>query len=195
MTQPTPTRWRTLDIVVASVIAVAFGVVFWGWNQLYTGVEGIFTAFPPAKGVIAGVWFLPAVLAPLVIRKPGAGVFTETVAASVSALLGAQWGFATVLYGLLQGAGGEAAFAGTAYRSFRLPAALVGGTLAGLAAGLLDVVMYYADWSSGWQMAHVAITAASGLVFAGLGGWALTRALAQTGALDRFPSGRDRSLV
>ena len=32
-----PTRnatWRTVDIVVAAVIAVAFGVVFWAWNQL-----------------------------------------------------------------------------------------------------------------------------------------------------------------
>ncbi|GAA1820969.1 ECF transporter S component [Luedemannella flava] len=195
MTQPTPTRWRTLDIVVASVIAVAFGVVFWGWNQLWTGVEGAFKAFPPANGAIAGVWFLPAVVGPLVIRKPGAGLFTETVAAIISALLGAQWGLTTVLYGLLQGAGGEAAFAATAYRSFRLPSALVGGALAGAAGGLLDVGLYYADWSSGWQLAHILITAASGLVIAGLGGWALTRALAQTGALDRFPSGRDRALV
>ncbi|MET7671558.1 ECF transporter S component, partial [Micromonospora luteifusca] len=24
-------RWRTIDIVVASVIAVAFGVIFWAW--------------------------------------------------------------------------------------------------------------------------------------------------------------------
>ena len=25
-------RWRTIDIVIASIIAVAFGVIFWAWN-------------------------------------------------------------------------------------------------------------------------------------------------------------------
>ncbi|MEP6639843.1 MAG: ECF transporter S component, partial [Chloroflexota bacterium] len=29
------TRWRTRDIVVAAVIGVAFGVVFWAWNLIY----------------------------------------------------------------------------------------------------------------------------------------------------------------
>jgi energy-coupling factor transport system permease protein len=35
----------------------------------------------------------------------------------------------------------------------------------------------------------------SAAVIAGAGGWALTRALAQTGVLDRFPSGRERAAV
>jgi energy-coupling factor transport system substrate-specific component len=197
MTQPitTTNRWRTVDVVVAAVIAVAFGVVFWGWDQLWNGLDNAFTAFPPLKALVYGVWFLPAVLGPLVIRRPGAGVFTEAVAATVSALLGAQWGLATILYGLVQGAFGEAAFAATAYRSFRLPTALVGGALAGVGAALVDLVIYYGDWSLGWQIAHVCLSALSGLVIAGLGGWALTQALGQTGALDRFPSGRDRVAV
>ena len=197
MTQPTSTtdRWRTVDVVVAAVIAVAFGVVFWGWNQLWNGFETTFKAFPPGNALFYGVWFLPAVLGPLVIRRPGAGVFTEAVAATVSALLGAQWGLATVLYGLVQGAFGEAAFAATAYRSYRLPTALAGGALAGAGGALLDLVLYYRDWSTGCKVAHVALSALSGLVIAGLGGWALTQALGQTGALDRFPSGRDRVAV
>ena len=33
-----------------------------------------------------------AVLVPLVIRRPGAALFGEPVAAAVSALFGAQWG-------------------------------------------------------------------------------------------------------
>jgi energy-coupling factor transport system substrate-specific component len=188
-------RWRTVDIVVAAVIAVAFGVVFYAWDQLSNGIDTAFSGFPPLRAVIAGVWFLPAVVGPLVIRKPGAGLFTEAVAAAISALLGAQWGLATILYGLIQGAGGEAPFAATGYRSSKLPTALIGGLLAGAAAGFLDVVLYYPTWSSGWQVGQVAISAASGLVISGLGGWALTRGLAQTGVLDRFPSGRERAAV
>ena len=29
-------RWRTIDIVIASIIAVAFGVIFWAWNLLWS---------------------------------------------------------------------------------------------------------------------------------------------------------------
>jgi energy-coupling factor transport system substrate-specific component len=188
-------RWRTVDIVVAAVIAVAFGVVFYAWDQLWNGIDSAFPGFPPARAAINGVWFLPAVVGPLVIRKPGAGLFTEAVAATIEALLGAQWGLSTILYGLMQGIGGEMPFAATGYRSSKLPVALAGGLLAGAAAGLLDVVLYYPTWSGGWQIGQVAISAASGLVITGLGGWVLTRGLAQTGVLDRFPAGRQRAAV
>jgi energy-coupling factor transport system substrate-specific component len=45
------------------------------------------------------------------------------------------------------------------------------------------------------RIPYVIITVVSSLIIAGLGGYALTRALAQTGALDRFPSGRARVAV
>jgi energy-coupling factor transport system substrate-specific component len=122
-------------------------------------------------------------------------VFTEVVAAAISALLGAQWGLTTILYGLLQGVAGEAPYAATGYRSNKLPVALVSGLLAGAAAGYLDIVLYYPTWKSSWKFSQIGISAASGLVIAGLGGWLLTRALARTGVLDRFPSGRERALV
>src|SRR5689334_16718920 len=97
-------RWRTVDIVVAAVLGVAFGVVFWAWGWLY---EGPLKAVPlPGRAIAYGVWLLPAVLGPLVIRKPGAGVFTEFVAASVSTLFGSPWGLTTLLYGVFQGLAG-----------------------------------------------------------------------------------------
>jgi energy-coupling factor transport system permease protein len=188
-------RWRTVDIVVAAVIAVAFGVIFYAWDQLWSGLDTAFTSFPPARVLIAGVWFLPAVLGPAIIRKPGAGVFTEVVAAAISALLGAQWGLTTILYGLLQGVAGEAPYAATGYRSNKLPVALVSGLLAGAAAGYLDLALFYPTWKASWKLGEVGVEAASGLVIAGLGGWLLTRALARTGVLDRFPAGRERALV
>ena len=187
------TRWRTVDIVVASVIAVAFGVVFWAWSQLY---EGPAAAIPlPGRALIYGIWLLPAVLGPLVIRKPGAGVYTELVAAIVSTLLGSPWGLLTILYGLFQGVAGEFAFALTGYRSWRLPVAMLGGAFAGGAAALVDLVVYYGDWSIGTRSAYAGIVIASSAIIAGVGGWALQRALAQTGVLDRFQSGRERAAV
>jgi energy-coupling factor transport system permease protein len=192
-------RWRTVDIIVASIIAVAFGVVFWAWGLLWNGPFTVaFSSFLPALGVTNGVWFIPAVLAPLIIRKPGAAVFTELVAAVISAILGSTWGWTVLVSGVLQGLGGELPFAASGYRRFGLPQALVAGALAGAAASFVDLVINpfgYGDWQGSWQFAYAACQILSGAVIAGLGSFVLTRALAGTGVLDRFPAGRARELV
>jgi energy-coupling factor transport system substrate-specific component len=188
-------RWRTVDIVVAAVIAVAFGVIFYAWDLAWNAISPAFDSVPWAGSLVAGVWFIPGVLSPLILRRPGSGVFTSTVAAAISALLGAQWGMTTILYGLLQGVGGEAPFAATGYRTAKLPVALIGGALSGLAGSFLDLIFYYQPWSAAYKIAYVAIAAASGLVIAGGGSFALTKALAGTGVLDRFPAGRSRAAI
>ncbi|MEE6258664.1 ECF transporter S component [Plantactinospora sonchi] len=190
------TGWRTVDIVVASVIAVAFGVIFWAWNLVWGATEGAFTFFPPAQAVIYGVWLVPGVLGGLVIRKPGAALYCEFLAAFVSVMLGSQWGTMAVLQGLFQGVGAELAFLAFGYRLFRLPVAVLSGALAGLAAAIFDQIRYYSesDFAS-FRLPVFVITVVSSAIIAGVGGWALTRALAQTGVLDRFPAGRDRAPV
>jgi len=192
-------RWRTVDIVVASIIAVAFGVVFWAWTLLWTGPFAVaFNFFPPAAGIINGVWFMPAVLAPLILRKPGAALFTETVASVISAILGSVWGWLVLGYGLLQGLGGELAFGAFGFRRFGVPQAMLAGALAGTAATVLDIVANpygVGDWRASWQIAYGACQIASGAVIAGLGAFLLTNGLAGTGVLDRFPAGRARQAV
>src|SRR5215210_8174465 len=115
---PASRRWRTVDIVVTAVLGVAFGVVFWAWGLLWNTTGAAFAAFPPAQAFMYGVWLLPAVVAPLIVRKPGAGFFAELIAAVVSALLGSTWGPVVLVYGLLQGLAGELGFALFRYRRF-----------------------------------------------------------------------------
>ena len=103
------TRWRTRDIVVAAVVGVAFGIVFWAWNLWWDGpIAAIFSFAPPLRDLAYAIWLVPAVLAPLIVRKPGAALFAELVAAGVSAILGSPWGVDTILSGFVQGAGGRA---------------------------------------------------------------------------------------
>ncbi|MFG1609335.1 ECF transporter S component [Actinoplanes sp. NPDC049265] len=189
-------RWRTIDIVIAAVIAVAFGVIFWAWNILWGATGGAFAFFPPAQTLLYGVWLIPAVLAGLIIRKPGAALFTEAVAATISALLGAQWGAVIIPQGLVQGLGAELAFAILLYRSWRLPAALLAGLLTGVGAAVFDFFV----WNGGYDLVdyripYALLTVVSSTVVAGLGSWALVKALAPTGVLDRFGAGRERALV
>ncbi|SCF45252.1 ECF transporter S component [Micromonospora mirobrigensis] len=189
-------RWRTIDIVVAAVIAVAFGVVFWAWGLVWKAADPAFAAAPAAQAIMYGVWLVPAVLGGLVIRKPGAALFCETVAAVVSALLGSQWGGVVIVQGLVQGLGAELAFAAFRYRSFRLPVAVLAGALTGLSAALFDFFVWNSEYALvGYRLPYAALTVVSSALIAGVGGYYLTRALANTGALDRFPVARDRATV
>ncbi|MEU6077781.1 ECF transporter S component [Micromonospora sp. NPDC047074] len=196
MRDNTTARWRTIDVVVAAVIAVAFGVIFWAWGLLWRAVDPAFAFFPAGQAIMYGVWLVPAVLGGLVIRKPGAALFCEAVAATVSALLGSEWGGITIVQGLIQGLGAELAFAAFRYRSFRLPTALIAGALTGLGAALFDFVVWNVDYALGsYRIPYALLTVVSATIVAGAGGWALTRALATTGALDRFPAARTRPLI
>ena len=188
-------RWRTVDIVVASVIAVAGGVVFWGWSQLWTTTSGAFSAFPPAQAVMYGVWLAPGVIGGLIVRKPGAALYTELVASVVEALLGSAWGLSVVAYGVAEGLAPELIFALFAYRWWRLPVPALAGAAAGLAAAVLDLVYYYGAWRADWMLTYVVLVMASSLVIAGVGGEFLVRALARTGALQPFASGRRATLT
>jgi energy-coupling factor transport system permease protein len=190
----TNNRWRTVDIVIAAVIGVAFGVIFWAWGLLWNGPA---EAIPmPGRAILYGVWLVPAVLGALVIRKPGAALFTETVAALVSVALGTGWGWTLVLQGPLEGLAAELVFAVFAWRVYRIPVALLAGAAAGFVATLYDVVYWYPGtaWGS-FRIPYILIAIVSSAVIAGAGGWALTRALANTGVLDRFPAGRERAAV
>lgn len=188
-----PGSWRTVDIVIAAVIGVAFGVVFWAWNLLWTATGPAFAGFPPAQAFMYGVWLLPAVLAPMIVRKPGAGIFAETLAAIVSTLFGSPFGVAIILYGLAQGAAAEFGFAVFRYRRFTWSSALLAGLFAGAMAALLDLVLYYPTWAGTWQLSYVALVSLSTLVIAGVGAVVLSKALAATGALSQFAAGRTRA--
>lgn len=188
------TRWRTVDIVVASAIAVVFGVVFWAWDNLW----GVLAVAVPLKALLYGVWVMAGVVGALVVRKPGAALYTEFLAGLFSALVAVSWSSSSIIvYGLLQGAAAEVAFLMLRYRRWTLPVALLSGVLAGVMAAVLDlwIYRYYEGFSSGWQLGYLIILAVSGLVIAGAMSWLLVRALAATGVLSPFASGRQQRLV
>lgn len=187
--------WRVVDVVVAAVLGVAFGAVFQGWNLLWSATGPAFAALPPLQGLMYGVWLLPAVLVPLVVRRPGAALFGELVAASASALFGAPWGLLTIVYGLMQGGAAEILFAVGLYRRWGLPTALLAAGAAGAAAVLLDLALYYPAWEAGWQVTYAALVIPSAAIIAGAGGWLLVRALARTGVLSAFPAGREQPRI
>lgn len=194
-TRPPTPGWRIVDIVVAAVIAVAFGVVFLAWNALNTVTTPIFAGVPALQAILYGVWLLPGVLVGLIVRRPGAAFFGNFVAALVSALLGSTFGADAILSGVLQGLGAELGFAIGLYRWWGLPAAALAGALAGVAAAVHDVIVYYPDLGLGYWIVYAVAAVASGAILAGGGAWLLLRALVATGVLADFAVGREQREV
>jgi len=188
----TPTRrWRVVDIVIASVIGVAAGVVFWAWGLAYTPIDSVLSFSGGFEGILNGGWLFAGVLGGIVIRKPGAAVYTEVVAAVVSMLIGTQWGFSVLIWGIVQGLGAEIVLAVFLYKSWRIGTVLLAGAVAGLAVGLMDTSFASAAaYAAGSKTIYVVTSVVSGTVLAGLLSWLAARGLARTGALSRFASGR-----
>ncbi len=190
-------RWRVVDIVVASVIGVAVGVVFWAWGVAWGPISApIGALLPGLQAAPAAVWLVAGVLGALVIRKPGAALYTELVAAIVSALIGSQWGgLLTIEAGLVQGLGAELVFALFLYRNWRLPVALLAGAAAGLGMAVNDLILWYAGAAPAFAAIYTVSAVVGGAVIAGGLSWLAVRGLARAGALDRFAAGRETRAV
>jgi energy-coupling factor transport system permease protein len=189
-------RWRVVDIVVAAVLAVASGVGYWGWDAASTPLgEPLKAALPGLQGLLSGVWLFAGVLVALIVRKPGAALFAEFVAAFVELLLGGPWGPVDLLEGLLQGIGAELVFAIFLYSSWRLGTAVLAGAAAGVGLTVFDLIVYYPGSGASFDWIYGITSVLSGAVIAGLLSWLVVRALARTGALSRFAAGRTANVL
>ncbi|PAU69459.1 ABC transporter permease [Bifidobacterium italicum] len=184
-------RWRVVDLVTATAIAAASGLVFWVWDFICTAPLTLFGAVTPGfEGILNAFWLFAGPLAAIIIRKPGAALYAETVAAMLELLLGNQWGAGgSLVVGIMQGIGAELGFALLAYRVWNLASTMLSGALAGLGCGI-----YYWITNPGWgalrASVYLATSAVSGALIAGGLSWVLYRMLMKTGALDHFASGR-----
>lgn len=183
---PSAAAWRTRDILVTAMIGVTFGVVFWAWGLAWGAFEPLNLVFPVLRDALYGIWLVPAVLAPLIIRKPGAALFAELVAAGVSAILGSQWGVDALLSGFVQGAAAELVFAFLLYRVWTFPVLATAAVASAAAAWIHDWVLYYAAISLELQLARGVLMAVSAIVLVAGGSVLLERALRRAGVLEGF---------
>jgi energy-coupling factor transport system permease protein len=183
-------RWRVVDIVVASVVAVACAVIFLAWIPLSAGPSTLLKPLLPGlQGLLNGPWLIAGPLAGLIVRKPGAALYAEFVAAALELLVLPAYGASVLVSGLIQGLGAELVFAVLAYRSFGPVVALLSGAVAGVAETAFDVPVWYGGATPAFWLVYGITTVLSGAVIGVLCA-PLVRAIAATGVLDRFASGR-----
>ncbi|KAA1380172.1 ECF transporter S component [Aeromicrobium fastidiosum] len=195
-------RYRTIDLVTITTLGVAFGVIFWGWGKLYEPLSGLAVfSYPPSSALLGGVWLSAGVVGGLIVRKPGAAFATEFIAATVSVFIigGTQWGFSVFASGFWQGLGAELIFLAffasrLSFRRWGVVVAVLAGALAGALESFYEWSAYIPDYSMGAKLAHLGFFMLSGAVIAGVGGFALVKALARAGVLDAFPVGREQTV-
>ncbi|MET0766527.1 MAG: ECF transporter S component [Aeromicrobium sp.] len=188
-------RYRTIDLVTITTLAVAFGVIFWGWGKLYEPISAwaVFS-YPPTTALLGGVWLTAGVVGGLIIRRPGAAFATEFLAAAVSTFIvgGTQWGFSVFASGFWQGLGAELIVLLFLYTRFGVVVAALAGAASGAFESFYEWHAYIPDYSFADKLAHLGFFMLSGALVAGVGGYALVRALARAGVLDAFPAGREQ---
>ena len=117
----------------------------------------------------------------------------EVLAATVSAVLGSQWGIETLYSGLAQGLGVEIILAIFLYRKFGFGVSVLAGMAAGWGAFILELFLSgNLARSFEFQMIYLVTLTISGAILAGALGFFVVKALAKTGALDRFAAGREQ---
>lgn len=167
------------DILVTIVIAAVLGVVYKLWGPMYDVVKPFGTH---AEQLVYGMWFIAGTLAFLIIRKPGAATLAEVAAATIEALLGGQWGMATLVYGLAQGLGAEAVFAMFRYRAAGVAVVSLAAIGSGIVSLIVDNYYGYIEFLSAWNLTLLIVFRLLGsIVIAGLFAYALSKALEKTG--------------
>ena len=182
--------WKLREVVLMSVFAVVFAVVYLVFVQvgnIWAGVIG-----PIAYEWMFGIWFIVSIISAYIIRKPGAALLSETMAAMIEVMIGNAVGPRLILSGLVQGLGAEAAFAATGYKRYDwwvLCLAGVGSAVFSFAYGFL--VSGYAAIDPSLLVLMFTLRVISGAVIAGLGGKYLSDGLLATGALRGYAISRD----
>ncbi len=177
--------WSLMHLVALSVIGITCGALFAGWNLIWGALTPLFALVLPLQYLLlAGTWVIAGPLAGLLIKRRGAALAGELIAASVSFLLASQWSIDALFSGAVQGLGAELVFALLGYRVWGWPVVIFAGAASGVGMALHDLPLYFAGVDAGYAAALAAAMVASGALLGGGGALLLHRALRRSGALD-----------
>jgi energy-coupling factor transport system permease protein len=177
-------RWTTRDIVIASALAVAVGMLFVAWSWMYQLLRFI---PEPFNAWLVGFWMIGGTLVPYVVRRPGAAFAGEMIAALVEAPL-VPWGITTLVSGLVQGLPAEATFALTGYRRWGLGVLMAAGAAAALGGFLQEYYPYNVyEQVLLVQVVGLLLRMLGGAVLGGLLAKVTGDALVETGVLEGMP--------
>lgn len=169
------------DILITVVIALVFAVIYSLWDGIYTILQPFGLHL---NELVYGMWFIAAIVAYLIIRKPGVALIAEFAAASGETIVLLQFDISLIMYGLIQGLVCELVFMFFRYKSTSLMVAVLAGIAAALSTLPLDWYYGYLGHLETWNLTLMfSLRILSGALVAGYLGHLLYKALKETGVL------------
>jgi energy-coupling factor transport system substrate-specific component len=183
--------WQTRDTVLIAVLAVVFGFLYIQWVPIWLAIRGF--GAQVGQEALFGFWLAGGVLALYIVRRPGAALVGEFLAALAEVLFGSSVGTALLITGLVQGIGAELVFGARRWRDYSTATVLIAGAATAVVA--LPWNWYrlgYFTLNPAFLLLLLAVRILSGAVLGGLFPKLLGDALARTGVLASFAIGRER---
>ena len=186
-------RWRTLDVILTANLALVFGLLFVGWGLVWNAIQPLEAVLPGLRDIAYGFWFLAAIVVPYIVRKPGAALAAEALAALAELLAGGEWGLTLLISGLVQGGLAEIVFAAAGYRKWNLPVLALAGAAAGVGSLVVDYAFWYSTLAPGVLAIMLVMRLISGALLAGWFGKVIVDGLSRAGALGAFKVAKDNA--
>jgi len=175
--------WSLREILIVVVLGAVFAVLYLGWVQVWLIAQAIFGAV--TMDVVMGFWFIVSIIAAAIIRKPGAALISEVLAAGIEILLGSPAGLMLLVSGAIQGAGAEVVFAATRWRNYSLPVLMAAGVDAAVASFAYTWMVFdYGALAPTLLIVMFVLRCLSGALLGGLLGHLIVEALYRTGVLS-----------
>ena len=135
-------KWRVVDIAVGAAVGVMSGVMFWVFDGMSYGLFPLLTLIlPGSAALLHALFYFPATLGLLIVRKPGASAYVLLVASFVEVVLGTKYSVSLVVIALVQALAAETVFALFRYRRWTPGVTLLSSVAIGIRIQLLPVVL------------------------------------------------------
>jgi energy-coupling factor transport system substrate-specific component len=134
-------RYTLVDFAYLAAVGAVASIVFYAaWYVYDFGIS----LLGPFLGVLVsyGLWYVGAILAATIIRKPGAAFAGETLGALIETILPTPGGFSNLVYGVLQGIFAEIVYAVFGYRRFDRVAAALAGAASSIGTLLANLILF-----------------------------------------------------
>ena len=119
-------KWRVVDIAVGAAVGVMSGVMFWVFDGMSYGLFPLLTLIlPGSAALLHALFYFPATLGLLIVRKPGASAYVLLVASFVEVVLGTKYSVSLVVIALVQALAAETVLALFRYRRWTLGVTLL----------------------------------------------------------------------
>src|SRR6267142_2376354 len=175
--------WTTRDAVLVAVLAVVFGFLYMQWVAVWLAAASVGAQI--GQEALFGFWLIAGVLASYIIRRPGAALVGEFLAALAEVLFGAAAGTPLLVTGLMQGLGAELVFGARRWRDYSLTTMILAGAVAMLVALPWNWFrLGYFQLNPGFLIVLLVVRLLSGAIVSGLAAKLIGDALARTGVLS-----------